>query len=143
LAKQRFDAPYFLLSNGSPPNALVRFLKVHAPKLIERYLMLLKLASAQETEHRAANLPEIHPVDNISRPALGGRRGMILRKGQRYRCQNRECGAEIEALRDSIEGQSNPVCCCGGEMKKPYRRPLLKTYQSDAAVISELFKSRA
>jgi len=36
--------------------------------------------------------------------------------GQRYRCQNVECGAEIEVKKASIEGRSNPRCCCGAEM---------------------------
>jgi hypothetical protein len=67
---------------------------------------------------------------------------MILRKGQRYRCQNRECGAEIEVTRDSIGGASNPKCCCGEVMKKVYSKPVLRTLDKDDAVITELFANR-
>lgn len=65
---------------------------------------------------------------------------MIMRKAQRYRCQNRECGAEIEVTKDSIEGESNPRCCCGAEMKKPYSEPVLRTLDKNKAVLAELFK---
>lgn len=38
---------------------------------------------------------------------------IAMRKGQHYRCQNPECRIEIEVRKDSIEGLSNPMCCCG------------------------------
>jgi len=57
--------------------------------------------------------------------------------GQRYRCQNVECGAEIEVKKASIECRSNPRCCCGAEMKKPYTPPVLRTFSKDAAFVSE------
>jgi len=47
----------------------------------------------------------------------------ILLKGQRFRCQNPGCRAEIEVTRDSVGGGSNPRCCCGALMKKLYSRP--------------------
>jgi hypothetical protein len=52
---------------------------------------------------------------------------MVLRKAQIYLCQNEGCRAEIHVMKDSIEGSSNPRCCCGTEMKKPYTKPILKT----------------
>ncbi len=67
---------------------------------------------------------------------------MILRKGQRFRCQNRECSAEIEVTKDSVEGASNPKCCCGAKMKKVYSKPVLRTFDKDDAVIKELFGNR-
>ena len=67
---------------------------------------------------------------------------MILRKGQRYRCQNLECTAEIEVTKDSVEGPSNPRCCCGAAMKKPYKKPVLRTLDKDKAALPELFVGR-
>lgn len=59
-----------------------------------------------------------------------------MQRGQRYRCQNRKCAAEIEVSKDSIEGRSNPRCCCGGEMKKPYAKPVLITTAKDAPIVA-------
>jgi len=67
---------------------------------------------------------------------------MILRKGQRYLCQNRECTAEIEVTKDSVEGPSNPRCCCGAAMKKPYKKPVLRMLDEDKAALPELFVGR-
>ena len=64
---------------------------------------------------------------------------MILQKGQRYRCQNRECAAEIEVTKGSIEGEFNVRCCCGWEMKKPYNRPVLANRGADREVLAPLF----
>jgi len=52
---------------------------------------------------------------------------MILIAGQTYRCQNSACRAEIQVTKSSVEGASNPRCCCGSEMKKPYVKPVPKT----------------
>lgn len=51
---------------------------------------------------------------------------MIMVEGQVYRCQNRQCGAEVKVISGSVEGGANPRCCCGAEMKKPYTTPTLK-----------------
>jgi hypothetical protein len=51
---------------------------------------------------------------------------MMLRKGQICRCQNRQCGAEVQVMRDSVEGESNLRCCCGAEMKKLWTTPVLR-----------------
>jgi hypothetical protein len=67
---------------------------------------------------------------------------MILRKGQIYRCQNPECRAEIEVVKDSIEAVSNPLCCCGSEMKKAYARPVFRTLDRNAPEVKALFGNR-
>jgi hypothetical protein len=66
----------------------------------------------------------------------------MMRAGQRYRCQNLDCRAEIEVNKDSQEGHENPRCCCGAEMKKVYSNPVLRTFDKDDAVIKELFGNR-
>lgn len=68
---------------------------------------------------------------------------MLLRKGQRYRCQNRDCQAEIEVMRDSIEGDFMPRCCCGSEMKKPYSPPVLTNRNVDREILAPLFRTEA
>ena len=59
---------------------------------------------------------------------------------QRYRCQNPDCRAEIEVKKDSIEGELNPRCCCGAEMKKSYSAPVFKQFGKDARDLAQLFK---
>jgi len=66
---------------------------------------------------------------------------MIMRLGQKYRCQNPECRAEIEITKDSKEGESNPRCCCGSEMKKPYTPPVLRKLDKDAGVLAHHFQN--
>lgn len=66
-----------------------------------------------------------------------------MRKGQRFRCQNPGCRAEIEVIKDSMEGASNPRCCCGTVMKKLYSKPVLRTLDKDDAIAEELFGNRA
>ena len=68
---------------------------------------------------------------------------MLMKKGQRYRCQNRECGAEIEVTKDSIEGEFKPKCCCGSEMKKPYSPPVFGSRDADREVLAPLFRTSA
>ena len=65
---------------------------------------------------------------------------MIMRKGQVYRCQNEQCGAEIMVTTESSEGDSNPRCCCGAQMKKPYAKPALTRLELATELI-ESFKS--
>jgi hypothetical protein len=66
---------------------------------------------------------------------------MMMRSGQRYRCENRECAAEIEVKEDSLEGHLNPRCCCGAEMKKPYTKPVLRTLDRDPAVAANIWSA--
>ncbi len=55
---------------------------------------------------------------------------MRMREGERWRCMNADCRCEIGVLRNAeVEGQSNPRCCCGSPMKKPYTKPVLKTFK--------------
>jgi hypothetical protein len=51
-----------------------------------------------------------------------------MRKGQRFVCQNSECGCELEVIKAPIaDSASNPRCACGVEMKKPYIKPSVTT----------------
>jgi hypothetical protein len=61
---------------------------------------------------------------------------MAMTEGQIYRCQNRTCSCEIKVLRTSLLALANPRCCCGAEMKKPYRKPALRILDSDIEVVS-------
>jgi hypothetical protein len=61
---------------------------------------------------------------------------VVMIEGQVYRCQNRDCACEIRVLRGSIEAAANPRCCCGTEMKKPYRKPMLRTLNSEMEVLT-------
>jgi hypothetical protein len=54
-----------------------------------------------------------------------------IRKGERWRCQNSECGSEVfVTLSSRVESSSQPRCSCGEVMKKPYVRPELDTFDS-------------
>ena len=59
---------------------------------------------------------------------------MIMRKGQRYRCQNPECRDEIEVTKSSSGEESNPRCRCGGEMKKVYSKPVFRELSRAEAI---------
>jgi hypothetical protein len=49
---------------------------------------------------------------------------MRLRERERWRCTNPECRSEILVTKTGdIEGSTNPRCCCGTVMKKPYAAP--------------------
>ena len=63
---------------------------------------------------------------------------MMMQRGQRYRCQNPECAAEIEIAKDSIEGRSSLRCCCGAKMKRPYTKPVLITPSKHAPLAHAL-----
>ncbi len=46
---------------------------------------------------------------------------MALQQGERYRCPDEKCGAEVQVTKGADPGcQSNhpPRCCCGREMEK-------------------------
>jgi hypothetical protein len=64
---------------------------------------------------------------------------MMMRKGERVRCQNPECAAELEVIKDSIEGESSITCCCGAVMKKPYNKPALAIGQTDDPIPGRSF----
>jgi len=63
--------------------------------------------------------------------------------GQRFRCQNSECAAEIEITRASIEGKSSITCCCGAVMKKPYRKPVLIGRAGNDSILAKRFSQAA
>ncbi len=65
----------------------------------------------------------------------------MMQTGQRYRCQNEDCRAEIEVRKASIEGSSNPRCCCGAEMKKVYSEPVLRELDKDATLVAEFSRA--
>jgi len=67
---------------------------------------------------------------------------MVLRKGQIYHCVNSQCGAEIQVIDDSVEGVSNPRCCCGAEMKKQYETPTLRRLDPTPELVSLLGNRR-
>jgi len=57
-----------------------------------------------------------------------------LQKGQRWKCEYRYCGCEIEILASSeVECGINPRCSCGGVMKKIYLTPEVKPGEALAA----------
>ena len=56
---------------------------------------------------------------------------MVIEEGQVFRCQNRDCGCEIKALRSSVIAHKNPRCGCGADMRKPYRKPMFRALTSD------------
>ena len=58
-----------------------------------------------------------------------------MKTGQCYRCQNPACRAEIEVKKDSMEGDVNPRCCCGAEMKKCYREPVFKEISKEVGAL--------
>ena len=59
---------------------------------------------------------------------------MRMSEGQIYQCTNRRCGCQIKVTTASVEAQSNPKCCCGAEMKKPYSKPIVRTIDSTSAM---------
>jgi hypothetical protein len=61
---------------------------------------------------------------------------MAMIEGQVYRCQNRNCACEIKVLRPSCDARANPRCCCGEEMKKPYRKPAVRALSSDLEMLT-------
>lgn len=61
---------------------------------------------------------------------------MVMTEGQVFRCQNRDCNCEIRVLRTSINASANPRCCCGAEMKKPYRKPAFRSLSSDLELVN-------
>jgi hypothetical protein len=68
---------------------------------------------------------------------------MMMQIGQRWRCQNSKCGAEIEVTRDSIEGKSSVKCRCGAVMKKPYSNPVLTAIAGNDSFIAERSRQTA
>lgn len=57
-----------------------------------------------------------------------------MREGQILRCQNPNCGCEVRVVRSSVEGDANPRCCCGAEMKKRYAPPTLRRVKANPEI---------
>jgi hypothetical protein len=52
---------------------------------------------------------------------------MRMREGERWHCTNPNCRCEIlVTVAGGQEGHTNPTCCCGALMKKPYKPPVLR-----------------
>jgi hypothetical protein len=67
---------------------------------------------------------------------------MSMTEGQIYRCQNRDCGGEVQVVKPSIEADANPRCCCGAEMKKPYQKPLARAVGANSEILARLKSDR-
>jgi hypothetical protein len=53
---------------------------------------------------------------------------MRLEKGQRWLCESRYCGCEIQVVASSeVEEGMNPRCSCGSVMKKLHVAPQVKS----------------
>ncbi len=59
-----------------------------------------------------------------------------MTEGQVYRCQNRACDCEIIVTKALLEASTNPKCCCGAEMKKPYSPPVFRTLDPDDELVN-------
>jgi hypothetical protein len=67
---------------------------------------------------------------------------MIMDVRQRYRCQNPDCRCEIEVTKTSTEAACNPRCCCGAEMKKLYKEPTFKTWDTRPEFLADIRNTR-
>jgi len=63
---------------------------------------------------------------------------MIMGKGQLFRCENPRCEAEIRVEKESIYGFTNPICCCGAEMKTAYEPPAIRKIEATPEIIDLL-----
>ena len=61
---------------------------------------------------------------------------MLMAEGQVYRCQNRDCGSEVEVIKSSSQSHSNPRCSCGAEMKKPFKEAVLRRLNPGVQVLA-------
>jgi len=59
---------------------------------------------------------------------------MQMKENDMLRCQNRNCGCEVRVMKGSSDGSSNPLCCCGTKMKKPYAAPVFLEIASKVLV---------
>jgi len=75
---------------------------------------------------------------------VGPAKGILVRllKGQRWQCESRYCGCEIEVLASSeVEEGMNPRCSCGTMMKKAYVQ--LEVKPCDPAVARPMVNRKA
>ena len=59
---------------------------------------------------------------------------MIMRKGQRYRCQSPNCRDDIDVMKNSRQEDSDVLCPCGGKMKKVYSNPVVRELSEVEAI---------
>ena len=52
----------------------------------------------------------------------------MIVEAERRVCTNHKCGAEFVVGRKPDVEKHNARCCCGSELKKPYRTPVLTVY---------------
>jgi hypothetical protein len=62
---------------------------------------------------------------------------MSMRVGQKFRCQSPDCRSEIVVTEASMRAPFNPRCCCGGEMKKPYKKPTFQKMQFKSVEVGD------
>ena len=67
---------------------------------------------------------------------------MLITERQVFRCQNRDCGCEMEVTKTLVEAKANPRCFCGAEMKKPYSPPVFRTLDPDDELVSRFEEDR-
>ena len=66
---------------------------------------------------------------------------MRLRERERWRCTNPDCGTEIVVTKTAgMEGGTNPRCCCGAAMKKPYQSPTLRNIADADKSVRDVFE---
>jgi hypothetical protein len=66
---------------------------------------------------------------------------VTLTAGTRFRCQNPDCGCEVEVTNSLSEAESKPsCCCCGSAMKRPYQKPVLKRLDVESKELAHLFE---
>jgi hypothetical protein len=44
----------------------------------------------------------------------------------------------MQVTKDSLKGGTNPGCCCGAEMKRPYSKPIAGRVEATAEPIAPL-----
>ena len=59
---------------------------------------------------------------------------MEMTENQIFICQDRNCRCEVRVIKASTAAVTNPLCCCGAEMKKPYTPPVLREITSKVLV---------
>ena len=50
---------------------------------------------------------------------------MLMKAGERWRCSNPECRCEVLVQSGGAIDGRNPICVCGGAMKRKYAPPQL------------------
>jgi hypothetical protein len=61
--------------------------------------------------------------------------------GQLYRCQNPDCGCELQVTKTSTAAKFNPRCGCGGEIKKLYGKPVCKALDTPSVAFPDIQKT--